>query len=251
GDVRASSEYFAGLAELMAALEEERGKADRYLVTLPLPPSEGVSPGGRMLPPVPLVMEALGNVAAAPGLGAAPLTAPARDNGAGGAGGGGKISWSDRMMRRATTAVDGPQAASVQAQQAFLPPTPSAGSKASFSGSAGGGGGASSAGGSTRDSFLGSGGHVRSPTMPSSPLHQRFENLASDFLQPGSSASGAANNAASAAAAKRSRKISLPKSIGRKINGSRSGSGGGSSGGGRKDVPSFSTAAPLLETPTG
>lgn len=29
GDVRASSEYFAGLAELMAALEEERGKADR------------------------------------------------------------------------------------------------------------------------------------------------------------------------------------------------------------------------------
>lgn len=29
GDVRASSEYFAGLAELTAALEEERGKADR------------------------------------------------------------------------------------------------------------------------------------------------------------------------------------------------------------------------------
>lgn len=44
-----------------------------YLVTLPLPPSEGVSPGGGILPPVPLVMEALGNVAVAPGLSAAPL----------------------------------------------------------------------------------------------------------------------------------------------------------------------------------
>lgn len=86
--------------------------------------------------------------------------APTRENGGGG--GGGKVSWSDRMMRRATTAVDGPQAASVQAQQAFLPPTPSAGSKASFSSSAGGGGVASSAGGSTRDSFLGPASHVRS-----------------------------------------------------------------------------------------
>lgn len=32
GDARASSEYFAGLAELMAALEEERRKADRESV---------------------------------------------------------------------------------------------------------------------------------------------------------------------------------------------------------------------------
>lgn len=32
GDARASSEYFAALAELMAALEGERGKADRELI---------------------------------------------------------------------------------------------------------------------------------------------------------------------------------------------------------------------------
>ena len=35
GDVRASSEYFAGLAELTAALEEERSKADREFVCQP------------------------------------------------------------------------------------------------------------------------------------------------------------------------------------------------------------------------
>lgn len=36
GDERASSEYFAGLAELMAALEEEKRKANReyYLLEL-------------------------------------------------------------------------------------------------------------------------------------------------------------------------------------------------------------------------
>lgn len=56
--------------DITAAIDLRPG----YLVTLPLPPSEGVSPGGGMLPPVPLVMEALGNVAAAPGLSGAPLT---------------------------------------------------------------------------------------------------------------------------------------------------------------------------------
>lgn len=59
-----------------------------YLVTLPLPPSEGVSPGGGMLPPVPLVMEALGNVAVAPGLSAAPLTGQSDLGIQGGEGGG-------------------------------------------------------------------------------------------------------------------------------------------------------------------
>ena len=44
------------------------------------------------------------------------------------------------------------------------------------------------------------------PTAPASPIHQRFENLASEFLQPASSSSAAAT-----VASKKSRKISLPK----------------------------------------
>ncbi|CAM9752304.1 unnamed protein product, partial [Ectocarpus sp. 8 AP-2014] len=227
GDVRASSEYFAGLAELTAALEDERGKADRYLVTLPLPPSEGVSPGGRMLPPVPLVMEALGNVAASSAAGAAPSIASARES---------RVSWSDRMMRRAT-AEHGPPPPSMQAQQTFLPPTPST-TSASFTSTSG-----PAAGNSSRDAFLGSG-HVRSPTTPASPIQHRFETLASDFLQPASSSSSSAAAAAAvatAAGAKKSRKISLPKSIGRKIQASRS-----SGVAGRREASHSATAPPLL-----
>ena len=46
GDARASSEYFAGLTELMAVLEEERRKADRECgVPFPLRGSTGVDCG--------------------------------------------------------------------------------------------------------------------------------------------------------------------------------------------------------------
>ncbi|CAM9384308.1 unnamed protein product, partial [Ectocarpus sp. 13 AM-2016] len=235
GDVQASSEYFAGLAELTAALEDERGKADRYLVTLPLPPSEGVSPGGRMLPPVPLVMEALGNVATASSTaGAAPSIASARES---------RVSWSDRMMRRAT-AEHGPPPPSMQAQQTFLPSTPST-TTASITSTSG-----PATGNSSRDAFLGSN-HVRSPTMPASPVQHRFETLASDFLQPASSSSSSsaamvAAGTATAAGAKKSRKISLPKSIGRKIQASRS-----SGVVGRREASFSATAPPLLPVEGG
>ena len=76
----------------------------------------------------------------------------------------GKVSWSDRMMRRAT-AEGPPPVASAQAQQALLPPTPATTTHSSFSsttGGAGGGAGGGAAGGSaSRDAFLGTG-HARS-----------------------------------------------------------------------------------------
>ncbi|CAN0059742.1 unnamed protein product, partial [Laminaria digitata] len=134
GDARASSEYFAALAELMAALEGERGKADRYLVTLPLPPSEGVSPGGGISPPVPLVMEALGNAAAAPGVAPAPFLGSTRDS---------KVSWSDRMMRRTTAATPS------EGQAPVFPPTPLGAATPMGTGSGVSGGGGVVGGGAT------------------------------------------------------------------------------------------------------
>lgn len=47
----------------LPCVETLRTTCPGYLVTLPPPPSEGASAGGIASPPVPLVMEALGNVA--------------------------------------------------------------------------------------------------------------------------------------------------------------------------------------------